>query len=126
MEHDKRFLRIQVTGFPINKQTDLKDGRRRTGHEHADAKHLVINNNLIQSMPIVTRMSMILDDFWGKERIRFYKDVVYDPRFRPGAVVKVTSELEGLENHLFYITSPKHSLSLASGMKTSLGNFLQV
>ena len=122
----KRFLNITIIGYPINKQTDIKDERRRTGYEHADAKHLTIDNNLIQSQSIVTRISMLLDDFWGKERISFRKDVVYDPRFRPGAIVKVTSELENLTNHLFYVTSPKNTLALSSGMRTSLGSFLQI
>jgi len=122
----KRFLEMQVTGYPVNKQLDIKAERRNDGYLHADAKTLLVDNDLIQVDAIANRTAMMLHDFWGKERIRFSKTVPFDPRLRPGAIVKVTSEFEGLDGNMFYVTNPKSLLSLSDGLKTVLGNFLQL
>ncbi len=122
----KKFLKIVVIGFPINNITSIREERRKEGFEHADAKTMEINNDLIQTQAIASRKSAFLMDFWGKERVNFRKEIVMDPRIRPGGVTKVTSERENLSNDLFYLGTVNLLLSTQGGFKQTLSSFLQI
>jgi hypothetical protein len=122
----KKFLKITVIGFPINNIVSIREERRKEGFEHADAKTIEINNNLIQTQAIASRKSGFMMDFWGKERVNFTKDIVMDPRIRPGIIAKVSSEREGLTNALFYMGATNLLLSVNSGFKQTLSKFLQI
>lgn len=121
-----KFLHLTIIGYPLNNIITIKEERRKDGYDHADAKSLTISNDLIQVRAIAARIAGIAMTFWGQERINFIKDIVYDPRYRPGTIVRVTSELEGLSDNLFYITSTRTLLSTDGGFKTTLGRFLQI
>jgi hypothetical protein len=122
----KKFLKVTIIGYPINFLTTIKSEKRKTGYDHADAKYIQITNDLIQSSAIANRMSSFMMLFWGNERVNFRKEVVYDPRFRPGSVVKVTSEEHELDNNLFYITSTNCSISATKGLTITLDKLLQI
>jgi hypothetical protein len=122
----KKFLRITVLGYPINNLVRVRDERRKSGFEHADANKLQIDNKLIQTQVMAQRIGAFSMEFWGQERINFTKDIVFDPRIRPSAVVRVSSEKENLEDNLFYVTTVSSLLSSSGGMKQTLSKFLEI
>jgi hypothetical protein len=122
----KKFLRITVVGYPVNAIVSIREEKRLPGFEHADAKAIKIDNNLIQAQAIAKRKVNMMMDFWGKERINFTKDVVFDPRVRPGHIAFITSDKDNLDNNAFYITSTSTLLSRADGFRQTLSKFLQI
>jgi len=118
------FLNIIVIGYPINFATHLRAEKKRPGYDHADAKELLIENEYLQSYNLIKRKVDVNDNFWGVERIDYSRTVPFDPRLRPGAIVKVTSERQGLSKALFMVTTSRGMLSLESGGLQSYLDFL--
>jgi len=123
---EKKLLDIDVVGFPINKITELKIDIKSPGFNHADAKVLSIDNELIQHQAILDRRGRSLHNFWNQDRLVFDKLASYFPQLKPGTIVRVKSEVEGFTDDVFVIMNSNHQFSLADGMTSRLGELLQI
>jgi hypothetical protein len=126
----KKFLSLEVAGYPINKVLKLKADKKLPGADHADARAQIIDNEYIQHQAIADRKVFQNSDFWGTERLDYNKKVLYHPMLRPGTVIIVESELEGIDNELFVSLQSRHSLpslgDVGEVLSSDLGKLLQI
>jgi hypothetical protein len=124
-ENNKKFLHASVSAYPINNVLNIISEVNSGNQNHADAKEYSIQNELLQNQPVIDLRVRGLAAFWKYDRLNYKASAVYHPRFRPGTIVRVTSERENLDNALFAVFSPKHTLT-REGFLTDFGSLLQL
>jgi len=122
---NKKFLDIEVVGYILNNITNIMCDIKNPGYTHADASTITITNEFMQNIPQLELRTRTINAFWNLNRIEYSASSTYDPRLRPGTIVRITSERENLNNALFIILKPKHSMS-NSQLITNLGDMLQL
>lgn len=121
-----KFLRFFVIGYPLNARIGIEYSKLLDGSDHADAKIVKIENNLIQSYEAARLKGQQIIDFWGNDKPPLSRTMPYNPMLRPGMVIKLDSDLLSLSNRLFFIHSRYVTLSPSSGFTTELRKMIQI
>ena len=124
----KQFLEMNLLGYPVNTMTNIKSVRRNPGYNHADAKVIRVDTDLIQSRHVSDRKAAENLYIWGEERSIYSRALNYDPRLRPGITLIINSPEMGFDNYLFHVFDAQHNLTLNPGgaISTNLPSMLQL
>jgi hypothetical protein len=117
---ESSYVVITMAGFPLNRITKIEKTKRVSGTDHADARTLLIESDLMQNQYVINRKADQYMDFWGQERVRITKSLNFDPRLRAGSIIIFTSTRQNFDKQCFLITKPSHNLNSGGDSESSL------
>jgi hypothetical protein len=121
-----KFLHLLVYGYPLNRRIGIKHEEKLAGADHADAKIVDIKNPLIQSGRVAQLKCKQIIDFWGTDNPPITRKITFNPAIRPGSVIILTSDLEGIDARLYYVHDINGLLSDTAGLSMSLKNMIRI
>lgn len=121
-----KFIRVLVIGYPLNYRIGVEYEKKVSGSDHADARIFDSENSLIQSYEVARLKGNQILDFWGVNHEPITRTIPFNPSIRPGAVVRLSSDILGLEDRLYYVHNRSGIIAPTSGLETELKDMFAI